>query len=227
MATVEKGQYTWSYSSLDLFKQCPHKYYRLRVKKDVVDPPTPHIRYGLDFHKAAEEFVRDGKELPERFSFAKGAVERLTSIEGEKLCERKLGLRRDFSACEFFDKQVWWRGIADLIILQQDKERAYVVDYKTGKSAKYADTKQLEILSLAIFKHYPQVKKVKAGLLFVVANDFINTEFDVENEEVHWSKWIEGTQQLEKSIENDVWNPRPNFTCKKWCPVKDCSHNGG
>lgn len=223
---VEKGQYTWSYSSLDLYKQCPHKYYRIKVKKDVVDPPTPHIRYGLDFHKAAEEFVRDRKPMPERFDFAKGVVEKLDSIQGEKLCEKKLGLRRDLSPCDFFAKDVWWRGIADLIILQPEKERAFVVDYKTGKSAKYASVDQLEILSLAVFKHFPQVKSVKGGLAFVVANDFVNAAFDAGTADIKWTKWLEGTSQLEQSIELGVWNPRQNFTCRKWCPVKDCPHNG-
>jgi len=61
------------------------------------------------------------------------------------------------------------------LIIQED--RAYVIDYKTGKP-KFAETDQLELLALAVFKHYPQVKKVKAGLLFVVASDFIKANFE-------------------------------------------------
>jgi hypothetical protein len=217
-------KYTWSYSSLDLFKQCPHKYYRLKVKKDVVEPQTEHLRYGLAVHKAAEEFIRDGKPIPPQYAYMTEALEALRSIEGEALCEYRLGLTRDLQACKFFDKQVWWRGIADLIIMKDDQ--AYVVDYKTGKSAAYADTKQLEILSLAIFKHFPKVKKVKAGLLFVVANDFVKAKYDADQSHTYWLKWIEDTNRLEKAIELGVWNPRPNFTCKNFCAVKDCAHNG-
>lgn len=217
-------KYSWSYSSLDLYKQCPHKYYRLRVKKDIVEPPTEHLSYGLEVHKAAEEYIRDGKPIPEKYAFIKEPLDRLNAIEGEKLCEFRLGLTRGLEPCEFFDKEVWWRGIADLIILQED--RAYVVDYKTGKSAKYADPKQLELLSLAIFKHFPKVKKVKGGLLFVVANEFVKADYEQEKEGVYWTRWIEDTNRLEKSIELDVWNPKPNFSCVKWCPVKDCVHNG-
>lgn len=217
-------KYSWSYSSLDLYKQCPHKYYRLRVKKDIVEPPTEHLSYGLEMHKAAEEYIRDGKEIPEKYAFIKESLDRLNAIEGEKLCEYRLGLTKGLEPCEFFAKDVWWRGIADLIILQED--RAYVVDYKTGKSAKYADTKQLELLSLAIFKHFPKVKKVKGGLLFVVANEFIKADYEQEKEGLYWTRWIEDTNRLEKSIELDVWNPKPNFSCSKWCAVKDCVHNG-
>lgn len=217
-------QYNWSYSSLDLFNQCPHKYYRLKVKKDIKEPPSEHLVYGLDVHKAAEEFIRDGKPIPEKFKFIEPPLTKLRNYAGEKLCEHRMGLTRDLKPCGFFDRNVWWRGIADLVILQDDS--AKIVDYKTGKSSKHADTKQLEILSLAVFKHFPQVKRVKGGLLFVVANDFVKGDFDADQSDVYWQRWLTNTAQLEKALEVNVWNPRPNFTCKKWCPVKDCTHNG-
>ena len=214
----------WSYSSLDLFKLCPHKYYRLRVKKDVVEPPQEHLYYGNEAHRAAEHYIKEGTPIPQKFAFMQEPLERLRDMDGEKLCEYRMGLTRDLQACKFGAKEVWWRGIADLIVLRSDK--AYVIDYKTSKSSKYADTKQLEILSLALFKHFPRVRKVKAGLLFVVANDFVTTEFEQDSAGVYWGKWIEDVNRLEKAVELDVWNPRPNFTCGQWCAVKDCIHNG-
>jgi hypothetical protein len=154
----------------------------------------------------------------------RGPLETLKAKDGEKLCEYKMGLTKNLTPCGFFDKDVWWRGIADLIVLQED--RAWVIDYKTGKSSKYADTKQLELMALSIFKHFPQVKKVKSGLLFVIANDFVKADFHQREEHVLWRPWLDDTQRLEKSLELDVWNPRPNFSCRGWCPVKDCAHNG-
>lgn len=224
MSEKQPTKYTWSYSSLDLFNQCPHKYFRLRVKKDVVEPPTEHLTYGLEMHKAAEEFIRDGKPLPAKFESMREPLELLRQRKGQHLCEYKMGLTKGLEPCGFFDKDVWWRGIADLITLQGD--RAYIVDYKTGKSSKYATTKQLEILSLAVFKHFPEVKNIKAGLLFVVANDLVKAKFESEEQSVMWMPWLRDTARLEKAIELDVWNPRPNFSCKQWCPVKDCTHNG-
>jgi hypothetical protein len=217
-------KYNWSYSSLSLFKQCPHKYYRLRIVKDIVEPPTEHLSYGLEVHKAAEEYIRDGTSIPEKYAFIKPHLDKLKDLQGEKLCEEKLGLTRNLEPCKFFDKEVWWRGVADLIIINEDK--AYVIDYKTGKSSKYADTQQLEILSLALFKHFPQVKKVKAGLLFVVADDLIKANYEQDNQGVYWSKWLEDTKRLEAAILNNVWNKKPNFSCRAWCSVTDCEHNG-
>ncbi len=214
--------YTWSYSSIELFKQCPHKYYRLRVKKDIVEPESEAMRYGTEVHKAAEDFIKSDVPIPDKYAFIRGPLNTLKEKEGEKLCEYRMGLTYKMQPCDFFAKDVWWRGIADLIVLQPD--RAWVVDYKTGKSSKYADTKQLELMALSIFKHFPQVKKVKAGLLFVVANDFVKADFHVRDEFVMWRPWFEDTERLEKAFELDVWNPRPNFTCKGWCPVTDCTH---
>jgi hypothetical protein len=215
---------SWSYSSLDLFKQCPHKYYRLRIKKDVVDPPQDHLFYGLAVHKAAEDYIKSDTPIPKEYAEILAPVKKFKEMEGEKLCEYRLGLTRDLQPCKFGAKDVWWRGIADLIVMQDKK--AYVVDYKTSKSSKYADLKQLEILSLALFKHFPHLERIKAGLLFVVANDFVKTEFEPDSSRVLWSKWVEDVNRLEKAVELDVWNPRPNFTCSQWCPVKDCVHNG-
>lgn len=218
------SNYTWSYSSISLFQQCPRKYYRLRVIKDIVEPPQEHLLYGSAVHKAAEEYVRDNTPIPEKFAFMKPHLDLLKSVPGEKFCEYEMGLTREFEPCAFKAPEVWMRGIADLLIIKDDK--AKIVDYKTSKSSRYADTKQLELLSLLVFKHFPQIKKVKAGLVFLVAEDVVGADYDGENQKAIWSKWLPELSRLEKSYEADVWNPRPNFTCKNYCPVKDCEHNG-
>lgn len=213
----------WSYSSLSLFQQCPKKYYHLRVNKDVKEPPSEQMRYGLEVHKAAEEYIRDGVDLQPGFEFMRDALDELKNLPGEKHCEVKLGLTKDLEPCGFFDKDVWWRGIADLLVINGDEAR--VLDYKTGKD-KYADTKQLEILALAVMKKFPQVATVKGGLLFVVHTNFIKTKYGREQEMELWNKWLVETNKLEQAYEKDVWNAKQNFTCKGWCPVLSCLHNG-
>jgi hypothetical protein len=215
---------TWSYSGLGLFQQCPRKYYHLRVIKDIVEPKTDAITYGEMVHKAAEDYIGKGVPVPEKFAFITPVLDVLKEIPGTKHCEYKMGLTEELDPCGFFDKNVWYRGIADLLIIND--QVAHIIDYKTGKSAQYADTKQLELMALSIFKHFPQVKKVKSGLLFVIANDFVKADFKADDQGMHWMRWLEDTARLEKSIELGIWNPRPNFSCKGWCAVKDCIHNG-
>lgn len=217
-------EYVWSYSSISLFKQCPHKYFRLRIAKDVVEPPTEATMYGTEAHKAAEEYMLNDTPLPPKFSFMQGPLDTLKNKDGERLCEFRMGLTRGLQPCAFDAPDVWWHGIADLVILQGD--RAWVVDYKTSKSSKYADKGQLELMALGVFAHFPQVRKVRGGLLFVVADDFVKSEYTRHDESLYWRPWIDTTAALEKALEKGAWNPRPNFTCKKWCPVEDCIHNG-
>ena len=57
----------WSYSSLNLFQQCPKKYYHLKVAKDIKEKQTQALIYGNEVHKAAEEYVANDVELPEQF----------------------------------------------------------------------------------------------------------------------------------------------------------------
>jgi len=213
----------WSYSSLSLFQQCPRKYYHLRVLKDIKEPESEQMRYGLELHKAAEEYIRDGVDLHPGFEFMREMLDQLKALPGEKYCELKLGLTRDLEPCGFFDEKVWWRGIADLLVINDDEAR--VLDYKSGKD-KYADTKQLEILSLAVFKKFPQVKRVRAGLLFVIHTNFIKEKYEREKEMELWNKWLPETNKLEMAHEKNVWNAKQNFTCRGWCPVMSCASNG-
>ena len=215
--------YTWSYSSLSLFMQCPRKYHRLRVVKDIVEPPQEHLIYGSAVHKAAEEYVRDDTPIPEKYGFIQEYLDPLKALPGDKLCEHEMGLTKNFEPCGFHDKNVWFRGIADLLIINGNKAR--IIDYKTSKSSRYADKKQLELLSLLTFKHFPHVESIKASLLFLVCKDLVPAEFVAEQQHDSWHKWMVETNQLESAMITDVWNPRPNFTCRGWCPVTDCEHN--
>jgi hypothetical protein len=214
----------WSYSSLGLFQQCPRKYYHLRVAKDIKEPETTAILYGKEVHLALEEYIRDGKPVPAQFKEFTEIADMLKAMPGDKLCEYKMGLTKDIQACGFFDENVWFRGVADLLIINGDTAR--VIDYKTGKSSEFADKKQLELMALAVFKHFPKVRTVKAGLIFLVANDFVKADFEKKDAPITWLKWIQETDRLEEAHEVNVWNPKPNFTCRKYCLVKDCEHNG-
>ena len=123
---------TWSYSTLSLYQQCPKKYYHLKVAKDVKEAPSDAIAFGNKIHKIAQEYVENDKPIPAEYVDAmQGPLDKLKAMSGIKLCENKLGLTADLKPCGFFDKNVWWRGIADIIILQDDM--ALTVDYKRSE----------------------------------------------------------------------------------------------
>ena len=142
---------SWSYSSLSLYKQCPRKYHRLRVVKDIKEPMSQHLIYGNEVHKACEDYGKDGTPIPKKYEFVKRHVDILLRSKGEQFFEYRMGITKDLEPCKFFDKNVWWRGIADFVAV--DGEVGMLVDYKTGKSAKFADTQQLQLLSPVSYTH--------------------------------------------------------------------------
>jgi|TARA_R110002126_G_scaffold10869_5_gene49930 hypothetical protein len=214
----------WSFSKIKAFEQCPKQFYHEKVLKQFPFVQTQAILYGNQFHKMAEDFIGKDVPIPERFNYVAKALQSLKDKAGTKLVEQKMGIREDLDPCGFYDKEVWFRGIADLLILHKDV--AFVVDYKTGKSAKYADKGQLELMALSVFAHYPEIERVRAGLLFVVSKDLIKTTYTNYDKDTLWSKWIGKYQQMAKAAELDVWNPRPNGLCRNHCPVTECAHNG-
>jgi hypothetical protein len=168
--------------------------------------------------------MQGDEPLDPRFSFALSALESLKAKQGDKLCERKMGLTENLEPCDFFADDVWFRGIADLIIL--DDDLAWVIDYKTGKNARYADKGQLELMALTVFKHFPQVKKVRAGLLFVISKDLIKDSYEEQTSPILWNKWLANYNRMETAFNTDVWNPKPSGLCRRHCPVVECVHNG-
>jgi len=214
----------WSFSKIKAFEQCPKQFYHMKIAKDYVEKETEAMLYGTLFHEAAENFVKDDTPIPEKFKYAEAALTSLKNKPGKKLCEYKLGLTENLEPCGFFDENVWFRGIADLIIL--DGDTAWVVDYKTGKSAKYADKGQLELMALATFKHFPEIKKVNAGLLFVIAKALIKDSYEDTVAPTLWKKWLSDYTRMEKALETNTWNPRPSGLCRAHCVVLDCPHNG-
>lgn len=214
----------WSFSRLKSFEQCPKQFYHVKVKREYEEPETEAMLYGSEFHLACEEYVRDRKPIPKKFEYIKPTLDSLIAKEGEKLCEYKMGITVDLEPCTFFADNVWWRGIADLVILNGDE--ATVIDYKTGKSTRYADKGQLELMALATFKHFPTVKKVKAGLLFVVCNELIRDTYSADQQPELWKKWLDKYGAMEAAFENDVWNPNPSGLCRRHCVVLECPHNG-
>jgi hypothetical protein len=220
----------WSYSSITLFDQCPKEYYHLKVAKDVKEPESEAMYYGKDLHLAAEEYIRDGKPVPAKYAFILPYLDKFKEIPGEKLCEFKMAVKltkdNRLVACDFFDPDYYYRGIADLLILDREKEEARIIDYKTGKSAQYADTKQLKLMAGAVFTLFPEIKVIRGGLLFVVAQEFIKEEYDNSFRLAYFEQFRPLVQALDMAHTSGVWNPKRNFSCKGWCPVLECAHNG-
>jgi hypothetical protein len=213
----------WSHSSLKDFEGCPRRYHEIKVLKNYKFQETEATRYGTQLHKAAEDYIQDGVVLPPQFSFVKDTLDALNKKPGRKLVEYQMALTEKLQPCTWKSPDVWVRGIADLLIVNDDDLTAWVVDYKTGNN-RYPDRDQLRLMSIMVFAHFPHIRQVKSALLFVVKNDMVKHSMTVDQAEAEWWSYRERTARIAACTENEVWNPKQTPLCG-WCAVKSCEFN--
>jgi len=213
----------WSHSSLKDFEGCARRYHEIKVLKKYKFQETDATRYGTDLHKAAEDYLADGVVLPSRFAFVKDVLDVLDKKPGRKLTEHKMALTEKLRPCEWGAPDVWVRGIADLLIIDDENLTAWVVDYKTGNN-RYPDREQLVLMSLLVFAHFPHIRQVKSALLFVVKNDMVKHNMSVDETKDEWQRYRERSARISACIDSGVWNPKQTPLCG-WCAVKSCEFN--
>jgi len=221
-----KAIYPTSYSNIKAFEQCPKQFYHVKHLVEYPFIETDAIREGNAFHKAAENYIRDNQSLPPKFEYAKPTLDSLNAKQGTKHCEIKLGITDTLEPCTFFSKKVWIRGIIDLLIIDAENKIAWVIDYKTGKNTKWADTDQLELMALLVFASYPEVDEVRSGLIFVKANELIRKKYQKVQRSELWSTWIKRHNKMMEAHKLDKWPTRESGLCRAHCPVQECIHNG-
>ena len=209
----------WTYSQLDSFETCPRKFYHLKVARDIVEPPSPHAEWGTRVHTAFEEWIKNGSPLPEGMTQWQSLAEKLAKLPGEKLCEQKMALDKNFQPTDW--KTSWTRGVADLLVVHKD--RAVVADYKTGKRK---PTEQLDLYAAYTFAHYPQVKVVTTAFVWLKDRKIDKKEVTRDEVPIVWSGFLPRVRKLESAYERDSWPERPSGLCRAWCPVTACKFNG-
>jgi CRISPR/Cas system-associated exonuclease Cas4 (RecB family) len=213
----------WSFSSLKEYVSCPRKYNEIKVLKNFVPKQSKEMADGNYVHKLLERYVKDGIELPSNYIKYLKYVNPL--LEGDEntlvFTEKRLAVTADKKPCKFNGKNYWACGIIDLLIIEDDV--AFIVDYKTGKDT-YPDTNQLKLMTALTFVHYPQIDRIKSGLLFLNKGTFINKEYIRDNLDELWDNFTPALLRLAISHENDTWQPNPTPLCG-WCSVKTCEYN--
>jgi hypothetical protein len=213
----------WSHSSLKDFEGCARRYHEVKVLKKYPFQETDATRYGNQVHESLELYVRDGKPIPPEHAQFKGVVDSLLKKPGRKLAEYEMALTADLKPVGWKDPSVWVRGIADLLIVDDDNFTAWVIDYKTGND-KYPDRDQLVLMSIMVFEHFPHIRKVNSALLFIVKNSMVKMQMMRDAKDAAWWRYRERTAMLENCFTTDVWNPNQTPLCK-WCQVTGCEFN--
>lgn len=211
--------FTWSFSSLKEYVNCPRQYHEVKVLKNYTKRVTREMTFGTEVHKYCEDYVGEGKPLPKNYLHFKPVLDELLAIPGTRYPEYRMALDAEGKPSAY-GSGYWVRGIVDLLIV--DGDQAYIVDYKTG-SNRYPDPKQLKLMALMTFAHFPEVQKIKAGLLFIVHTSFVDESYTRDQIDELWDHFYPDLQRLQTSYDTSVWNPNQTPLCG-WCPVTSCEH---
>jgi hypothetical protein len=212
--------YTWSFSSLKDYLNCPRQYHEVKVLRNFTKPATKEMLYGSAVHKACEDYVGADVPLAKNYEQFKPLLDTLKDIPGVRYLEHQMALDKDKNVCSY-GKGYWVRGIVDFMVV--DGDTAHIIDYKTG-SSKYADPKQLRLMALMAFASFPEVQTIKAALLFIVRDGFTEETYKRDDIPTLWEGFHKDLKQLDVSYDTGVWNPKSTPLCG-YCPVKTCEYH--
>lgn len=211
----------WSFSKMMTFETCPRQYEAKYVLKSVPFVQNEAAKWGDDVHKALENNLRYGMEMPSNMAMYQRFADAVRRFSGEIVAERQVAVNPHLMETGYFDGDVWVRAKIDVTIINGNK--AKVLDWKTGKMKD--DPKQLMFYALLVFIMHPQVEEVQAG--FVWLKDGVVTPpatFRKEQFGQMLSMWVSKYNALKEAHNIGVFPPRPSGLCKGWCEVTSCEH---
>ena len=216
-----------SFSSLEMFSQCPRKYYEHKVLKMHPYKESPATAHGNRVHAAFEAYLKTRKPLPEDLAHYQWVCEGIIdNLSPAARAEVEFSFKADGSLCGLKDwKNKHFMGLAD--VLDIDGTHAFIADWKTGKSG-YPKPEQIELMALFTFLMFDQVETVSGMLLFVDDGTAVP-----EDGSARWSradmpallaKWLQRTAAVERHVETKSWPATPNNLCG-WCECTSCPHH--
>jgi hypothetical protein len=218
--------FSWSFSRLKAFEDCPRRYHETQVKKDAwPEEKSEMLEFGDDVHKTMAEALRTKGTLPTKYKQFQQWIDKVQRTDGELLVENECqwAVTRDLKPCAWFSKDTWMRTVADAVKL--DEPAALVVDWKTGKSIN-GDPVQLILTSLMAFLQFPKLQCVRSDFIWL-QEDSQTTQVVYRNEVPnHWANLMPRVARLEAASIANNFPPVPNRFCRKWCPVKSCEYYG-
>lgn len=213
----------WSFSALQTFETCPKKYWHEKIKKDVRQSKSTVGDYGIEAHKAFENRLLKGRDLPLDLQHHEPVLAKIAAAPGQGMPEQKLAINRDFQPTGFFDKDVWLRAIIDYAKLNDNV--CLLIDHKFGKMKD--DFDQVELLAATFSCFKPEVELYSAAYYWAKEKKLTRKKITQGDLPEIWEKFIKRQERLQLAVKHDEFPANPNGLCRRYCAVKSCPYNGG
>lgn len=220
----------WSHSALSCFLECPQKYYREKVTKEVPFIETEALVEGRRIHDALEKCMKEkGRMQP--------PYEHLQSLADFGMSLPRVEIESEFALtvangkmepCGWFDRKVkvWARCKIDVLswLTVNDKKRALVVDWKTGKY--WGPDMQPERTALFLFWYYPELQNVTTVWYYMKPGpEQKRQHFNRADVPRLMHEVIQGLNGIAKCTDEGQWPLTPGKGCK-FCGVTSCVNQG-
>ncbi len=218
-----------SYSRLSVFEQCEARFDYQYVSKRVQDSSNEASDYGDRVHKTLEAYALlpdpaarigmveiadpDARSTLDQYA---PLVDRILDKPGDKFFEYQMAVDGALQPVDWFDKSVWIRAIADVLVV--DGDTAHCIDWKTGKVKD--NPTQLQLFALMIFWLFPEVQKVKTSFVWLKFNDVTNATYERRFAGALWNAIRPRLDRVQEVIDLGVFSTKPSGLCP-WCPAKD------
>jgi len=215
----------WSHSALQAFTTCPRQYEEVKVLRNYQDQKNDAALWGDVFHKEAERYIKAGDvagPLAKNCEGYRDYLNQFITRYGNTVCEQTLGLNRQLLPCDFYAKDIWCRGIID--VLTTDNSVAYVDDHKTGKRKK--DMQQLIIFALLTFYHFPHIETCVTTYHWIAEGTQDRETFVRSQIPDLWKELLPKLDRYARAFRIGVFPANPSGLCKRHCPVTSCEHHG-
>lgn len=207
---------THSYSSIKQYENCPYRYFRQRIVKDIVDEGGEASKYGERVHSFLENRLK-GTDLPSEVASYEPLCKSIEAIAegGTLLVEQELTLNDELKPTGWWDADAWLRSKLDVLVLRGN--HAYVMDWKTGK--RKADFFQMQLFAVQVLKHYPDIQHVHTSLVWLKNMEMDTEVYSRPNTNAVWADIMQRIHRIYQSLEHDNWPAKPSGLCR-FCPAR-------
>lgn len=212
------SKFPLSYSRLSTFENCQQQFDYLYVTKNVQVVESEAMAYGTRVHEALEMYAksRDEKYLTRETRKWKSLIDRLLEKKGTHLYEYQMALTPELEPCDWMAKDVWLRGIADVLVV--DGDTAYCLDWKTGKVRD--NPTQLQLFACMVFLHFPEVQTVKTAFVWLKFDQVTDMVYKRSMFDPMWRNLMQRFDYVQETIDLGVFEAKPSGLCR-WCAARD------
>jgi hypothetical protein len=205
--------FTWSFSSYNDYENCPLAYKLKRIVKSIPYTETEQMKYGTECHLHLENRMAKKTTLPDHLAWMEPMMDAVERRGGEPITEQKMALTRGLTPTGWFGKDTWVRGIIDGGVRYRNKSILY--DYKSGK--RKFDHDQLMLFAGIEMAHFPLVKTVMTGYVWLQDKKIDSKEFTRADMPMIWGHFLPKVEKMEQAHATDIFPPKPSGLCNPWC----------